>query len=507
MHRGRLAIAFLRRLGPLLLAALFAAFPLLSLFQQNETDIELGVLWRPLGVCAGVAVALSGLFWLVFRRAAKAALMASLIVVAFFYYGVFSTHFGWTNTWFLPLWLAVFALAAVALARTRRDLAKLMLVVAVGAVVLVAGPIGRIAAYQVNHRPVSLSDPRLWPETLPTPAASSGTRRPDIYFIVPDDYARIDVLRQYFHYADTSFRNELKRRGFVFSDDARSPYSDSEMNIAAATNMGYLDGLASILGKKSQDVRPVRRLIADSRASRLLKAVGYRYVHLDTDEVTFPVGNPHVSSASVPDSLTNLWLQKSVLRVLGGRLGFDDAARGERFRTNVRMGFSQLAAVPREPGPKLVLFHTLLPHDPYVFGRHGEAVTFPYHSDTALGSKVGMAYYLRQLEYLNGKLLQTIDAIRAHSKTPPVIVIESDEGFQADAETFGEAAMQQIRVKGLSALYLPGLRQPRTPNPPNTVNTLRFVFNTYLGTHYKMLRSASYPEQDLPYQFEEMQVK
>jgi hypothetical protein len=45
------------------------------------------------------------------------------------------------------------------------------------------------------------------------------------------------------------------------------------------------------------------------------------------------------------------------------------------------------------------------------------------------------------------------------------------------------------------------------PRPPNTVNTLRFVFNQYVGTSYKMLRSASYPEGDLPYQFEEMHVK
>jgi hypothetical protein len=47
----------------------------------------------------------------------------------------------------------------------------------------------------------------------------------------------------------------------------------------------------------------------------------------------------------------------------------------------------------------------------------------------------------------------------------------------------------------------------RVPQPPNTVNTLRFVFNRYFGTHYGLLRSASYPELDLPYQFEEMRVK
>ena len=159
------------------------------------------------------------------------------------------------------------------------------------------------------------------------------------------------------------------------------------------------------------------------------------------------------------------------------------------------------------PGPKFVVFHTLLPHDPYIYGVNGQGVTFPDRSDAALGSKLGMTYYLAQLRYLNRKLLETVDAILAHSKSPPVIVLQSDEGFQADPDTFGEAAMQQVRVKGLIALHLPGVAGNRIPEPPNTVNTLRFVFNRYFGTHYRLLRSASYPELDLPYQFEEMQVR
>jgi hypothetical protein len=59
----------------------------------------------------------------------------------------------------------------------------------------------------------------------------------------------------------------------------------------------------------------------------------------------------------------------------------------------------------------------------------------------------------------------------------------------------------------LIALHLPGVAGARIPQPPNTVNTLRLVFNRYFGTAYPLLRSASYPELDLPYQFKEMQVK
>jgi hypothetical protein len=493
----------LRRFAPALYPLLFAAFPLLSLFEHNQSEIELAVLWAPLVVTVAAAALLYGVFWLIFRREAKAGALTALVVFAFFYYGTFASAASLADRWFFPLWTVLFILLAVGLARIRRDLTNLTWVLGAAALVLVVNPVARIAIYHANHPGISVSDQRLWRTHLAPPVK----RGPDIYVLIPDDYARPDVLRHYFRYDDARFLHALEQRGFVVSRQSRSPYSDSEMNIAAAVNMDYLSGLRKILGAKSQDVRPVSKLEADNRAARLLRAAGYRYVHLDTDEVTFDGGNPHISRFAPPDSFANLWLKNSVLRLIGGPFGFDDSARNERFRDSVRKVFSQLEAVPREPGPKFVLFHTLLPHDPYVFGPHGEAVTFPGHSDNDLGSRLGMRYYLKQLRYLNGKLLAAVDAILAGSKRPPVIVIQSDEGFQASDQTFGEAAMQQIRVKGLIALYLPGARKAAAPGPPNTVNTLRFVLNRYLGTHYPLLRSASYPEQDFPYQFEQMRVR
>jgi len=496
----------LPHVGWMLLPVLFAVFPLLSLFQQNETDIELGVLWWPLGLCIVGAAAAYGVLLGAFRRPAKASVLASLVVFWFLYYEPVAGRVSGTGWWSFAWWTAAFALAFAAVAWTRLDLGKLTVILGAGALVLVAGPLARISIYQAHHPGVSVSDPRLWSDRLATPAVADRSRLPDIYILIPDDYARLDVLQRYFHYADTAFVQALRKRGFVVSQQARSPYSDSESNVAAALNMAYLDGLPRILGAKSQDVRPVRHLIADSRASRLLEAIGYRYVHLDTDGVTFPVNNPRVSAAAVPDSLENLWLQKTVLRMFGGPIGFSQEATDTRFRDSVKSGFSHLENIADEPGPKFVVFHTLLPHDPYVFGSNGQAVTFPYHSDAALGSRRGMPYYLHQLQFLNQKLLSAVDVIRARAQRPAVIVIQSDEGFQADPETFGEPTMQQIRVKGFEALYLPGHANAGAPQPPNTINTLRFVLNHYFGTHYPLLPTHSYPELDYPYQFEEMRV-
>ena len=498
----------LRGLAALVPAVLFAAYPLLSLFEQNQTELPLSVIWSPLVVTIAATGALYGVLMLVFRSWTKAGALTALAVVAFFYYDTFKGDISGLHLadgLVLTLWLVLCAVAAVLVARTRRSLVNLTFGLGVIAAVLTAVPAISIASYQRDHPMVRASDSRLWAAAM-APPAQPPARRPDIYVIVPDDYARGDVLRQYFHYDNGAFIAQLKRRGFTISAQALSPYSDSESNIAAELNMDYLTGLGRIQGKTSQDVRPLKTLIEDNRAARLAKSLGYRYVHLDSDEVTFSGGNPQISPVATPDSFQSLWLKKSVLREIGGPVGFNDGAANERFRRSVRSAFSRLDAVPREPGPKFVVFHTLVPHDPYIFGARGESAAFPSTADNVIHSRLGMAYYLRQLKFVEGKLLETVDRIRARSKRPPVIVIQSDEGFESGG-TFGEAVTRDIRVKGLLALSVPGVSGVRAPEPPNTVNTLRYVYNRVFGTHYPTLRSASYPEGDFPYQWEEMGVR
>ena len=118
-----------------------------------------------------------------------------------------------------------------------------------------------------------------------------------------------------------------------------------------------------------------------------------------------------------------------------------------------------------------------------------------------------MLYYLPQLRYLEGKLVDTVDTIRRRSNEPPVIVIQADEGFESGDTPFDEATAQDIRVKGVLALSLPGVRGVRAPQPPNTVNTLRYVYNKLFGTHYSMLPSTSAPDGDYPYQWEKLRVR
>lgn len=498
----RRALAVPVHLGFIAVPFLLAAAPLLSFYGDNQTEVELGALWRPLFLLALISAALYGSFWLITRDGPKACVLASLVTVWFHFYGDYN--------WALWVWTLLFVAlgALVVVAGRPRLLSAVALGLAIWAVVLVVSPTSDIVRYERDNPGLSSTDPKLWPTSLPTPTVPSAARKPDIYVLCPDDYARHDVLARYFHYDNKPFLRQLERRGFVVSRESRSPYSDSEENIAAEVNMDYLSRLPRILGPTSEDSRPVRRLIQDNRASRILKDLGYRYVHIDTDEVTWGARNPHISHVATPDSFMSLWLaDRTVLKKVGGWPGFNQTAVDERFRDTIRSQFASLNEVPSQQGPKFVLFHTLMPHDPYIFGARGENVTFHDKTGEDHTRRIGMRYYAQQARYTETLLLRAVDAIQSKSKQPPVILLQADEGFEGNEHDLGEATVRDIRVKGIAAAYLPRMPDSRLPDKLNTVNTLRYVFNRYFDAGYPLLRSASYPEGDFPYQFEEMKVR
>lgn len=494
----------------LLSPVLLSVFPVLFLFQHNQGEIHTNLIWQPLLISVAIGIALFFTLKLVMKNDLKAGVVASLGVFALFYYGFFYnmiSTWGLADTVFPFLWIALVALGVFATLRTQNYLVIFTGVLNVFVAVLVLIQVSLIIVNRVQNPPVSVSNPRLWEKPLEKPVLAKDALLPDIYYIIPDDYARADILKKYFGYDNSIFISELKRRGFAIAEQGRSPYSKSEFNMASALNMDYLNRVKDVVGENSHNTLILRKMIEDNRAAQFLKSLGYQYTHIDSDNITFEADNPNISPLAAPDNLTYVWLRNSILLPLGGKYGFNDGAVDERFRQSVLSAFSKLQAMPAKPGPKFVLFHTLAPHDPYVFGPNGERSKFPDRSDTGHSTKEGMKYYVKQLEFVNKKLLETTDQILAHSPKPPIIIIQADEGFEVLPEVFGEKVAQDMRVKGLSAFNMPGKDQSSLPQNLNSVNSFRFLFDQYFGTKFGMLQNVSYPEADQPYVFEAMHVE
>lgn len=481
---------------------LLAVFPALHLFQHNQTDLPLSVLWGPLAASATIGAILLAISRIIFKPILKASLLTSLLVVAIFYYGfLYDVVVAWglNNLAILVIWLILLTLGIAKLMKAK-DLSLLSQVFLVTATYLILASILQIGLYRIQNPPVSVSDPRLWSAPLEITQITASKQLPDIYYIVPDDYARTDMLKEHLGYDNSQFIRELESRGFVIQEQSRSPYSNSISNMASALNLDYLNHFADVLGENSQNTLMVTQTLADNRASHFLEALGYQYIHIDSDHTTYPGENPTISPIAAPDSMTYVWLQASILRGFGGEFGFSESATDERFRQSVLSAFDKLKATPEIPGPKFVFFHTLIPHDPFVFGASGEKVTFSDPTGDRHDMREGIPFYVGQLRFSSQLLLESIDEILANSKAPPIIILQADEGFEVNEEVFGKAAVEDIRVKGISAFYIPGKVMSGLPQNLNSVNTFRYLFDLCFGTHFGMLENASYRDGDFLFQ-------
>ncbi len=509
---------------------LIALMPILFLYQHNIVQLVPRVLWAP----AGVTLAALALAWFPLRRLApdrrKAALILSLAIVLFFGYGpaVKLAEAGWIalTGWGTDLraslalaWLGLLAWGGRHVWTTRRDLRPLTQLLNVASLTVIAISLSSIAAYELTARPPADSELNRLRRSDTEQAAQAPTARPrDVYYIVVDRYASAGTLRRAFGFDNEPFLGFLEERGFYVARESRANYPKTFQSLASALNMRHLTGLAPEVGPDRDDQTVVYEMLQDYRVWRILKAHGYRFVHLGSWwEPTHR--NPHadvnLNHRALPlSSFSRTLLENSAVSLFLG-LGPEPLDFASEQRQRVRYKFEQLAALAGSDGPTFAFAHFLIPHSPFVFDRNCEPLDEPAEPIERTLEDNQRAY-LGQLRCLNRLLEALIAELLARSDPQPIIILQADEGPCESLPGFRKTCGEGLRwtelddetlrnhLEILNAYYLPGVDAEEVLYPSITpVNSFRTVFNLYFGAGYAPLpdRSHIFPDLGAPYQF------
>ena len=329
---------------------------------------------------------------------------------------------------------------------------------------------------------------------------------PDIYHIVLDGYGREDVFEEIYGYDNSYFVDFLESRGFYVAPEAVSNYSQTVTSLSSALNMDYLDDLVGDGLAGLTDRRFLRDLARDSRAVRILHDSGYRTYAYESSHYEIQIGDPDVplrpSGAMHPFHLAVL--DMTPIPWLMGRFGHP--LLYDRHREMMQFPLETLPEIAREPGPKFVYAHLLAAHPPFVFEKDGA----PYNPNRRFSLMImgemeeHMVGYRNQVEYMNHRLMETIDGILANSARTPVIILHGDHG---PGSRLNPGAIENSdlheRLSILNAYLLPG-RDAETALRPgiSPVNSYRVVFNEYLGGDFELLEDRCYVSEFLtPYRF------
>jgi hypothetical protein len=152
-----------------------------------------------------------------------------------------------------------------------------------------------------------------------------------------------------------------------------------------------------------------------------------------------------------------------------------EASPKQVHRQRVLFTLEQLPNVPRLPSPKFVFVHIVSPHKPFVFGADGSPLG---------GEADEIEGYVGQVAFINQRIIPILQQIIERSQTPPVIVIQGDQG--------GVDTDDVDRLRILNAYYLPGGGDQGLYDSITPVNTFRLILDRYFGADYPLLEDISY---------------
>lgn len=498
---------------------LFAAFPVLYLWAHNVREgVSFGDVIPPLILVVGVAAILFAIGWLALgKNAAGAGLALSVLLLLFFSYGyVYRALEGvriggfrdepetgfliGRNAYLLPLWAALAVTGVVLSVRTRKRLSgwtQVMNYAAAGLVVINLATVGWAEA-----RGVTLSGPV---SRGPTPERTlpPGATRPDIYYIVLEEYAGERALQRFFGYDNAPFLDFLRRKGFYVAPDSTANYPRTSVSLASSLNMGYLtDDPARVAGEAG-----TRPLLKDHAVGSYLKSLGYRYVHLGSwwgPTKSNPNADVDIRFGSISEFSTVLY-QTTAIYPIAQRLGLFSEKLDFRTREyrRERFQFAKLAQTTKTPGPKFVFAHIIAPHSPYVFDKDGR-----FLPREAVRPGTVKKVYVHQLTFVNKQVRALVDKLLSGPRSShPVILIQSDEGPYPGSPTRWPTRPSQTtllrKFEILNAFYLPGASYDGWPPQITPVNELRVVFREYFDPTLRLLPDRNFVFKDVEhlYQF------
>ncbi|MEI6948319.1 sulfatase-like hydrolase/transferase [Paraflavisolibacter sp. H34] len=320
----------------------------------------------------------------------------------------------------------------------------------------------------------------------------TGCPRPDIYFLLFDQYTSSRALQQRFGYDNSDLDSFLLRRGFHLQRDSRSNYNFTPFSLASILNLSYLQGIPPNGAVTIEDYARCNKLIRDNAVIRFLSARDYEIINYSIFDLA---GNPSPVRQDFLPLKTKLITDRTLFALLRRDLGWllytgrfriswlaDDLIYTSKKNNEKLIRLAK--ALPAKPGkkPRFVYVHLMLPHPPFYYDRSGQpkklAVVRQEFKDLPPQA------YLDYLPYTNQQLKEIVTSIQKHTHGKAVIVFMGDHGLRQGKD-------RKAYFQNQNAVYLPSAPTPALYDSISGVNQFRVVFNRLFGQQFPLLPDST----------------
>lgn len=426
------------------------------------------------------------------RSKVKAGILTTLMLLFYLFYGSIKDNLkiGFLHplskySVLVPLMLVIIIAMTIYFRKTSRQFARLNLFINCLLLVYLVVDAGTIVT-KVAKRPGPVV-----PVAQNIYTICDTCSKPDVYLIIMDEYSGERILRDYFHYDNSSFATQLRRKGFFVAANPSSNYSATPVSIASIFSMDYLTGFHRKL--VAEDYTRSEKIVEKSITMQLLKDHGYRFMNHSIFNIAGQPGQFKTDLLPMRLKLiTAKTLWNSAMTDLGWQIHGKIAPHinwlGEILQDDYKTGNQRLLQLTQnayhdsDTVPRFIYTHVLMPHWPYMFDSTGKETGINFYSPAITG-KQRETSYVQYLTYTSQVMLRMVNDILVLSKGNAIVILMSDHGYR---EKPGTQACLDVNNNFIS-VYLPGNNYSLFYDTMSNVNLLRAVFNTSFHQQFPRL--------------------
>ncbi|NLA79373.1 MAG: acyltransferase [Chloroflexi bacterium] len=454
-------------------------------YANNATIISLGSIWNILALLIAISISVYLVWFFIHKREVYAASLAAFIfMLAFLMYGnaykLLATldFFPVRHFTLLPLFVLVSFYFGWLISKLNPELLKKIWLVVISILSLL------ILFNLIKTIPIEIQKKSQFHEIEPITINNNEAKAPgkhDIYWLVFDEMAGFDVVRDYFQYPEIDdYIEELESLGFNVIEGARSINHYTLHQIATRLNyerypMDYTE----------LDYYPY---ITNNKVMNELTSRAYTTVILDetrSESYGIPAKPPIPADIDLEDYINVEYPSSSFLGSFGALVARQTMLMPLNFLYNpaiseIAIHNANILFVAHElesieiPSPKFVYTHLLLPHKPFMFDENGEILES--------SSFTNWNHYFGQYKFTLKVIQSAIKTILANANPdyPPVIILQSDHGARnlqdldfPKLENYSDENIGSI----VFAIYAPACPDLPLEDGMDPINTFPIVFN------------------------------
>jgi hypothetical protein len=316
-------------------------------------------------------------------------------------------------------------------------------------------------------------------------------KRPDIYFILMDEYSGSRALKTYFNYDNSRFEQLLKQQGFFVAASSKCNYTATVYSMAATLSMNYLGWLGD-RKENAFDYAQADKLISANETMQFLKSNGYTLYNYSIFDIDGQPSrfNPGLFSFKLKLITAKTLLkriEKDLLWKVQVGMGGNVDWIGERMQHKFKAGNKEVLRLTREVTaiqgqPKFVYSHLLMPHPPFSYDSTGAEVNISAW-DKKLDPEFLNKAYLQYLVHTNKVVGELINDLLQKTNRQAVIILMSDHGYRSLIVN----GKTMVPDNNFTAVYIPGSNYTYYYDSISNVNQFRAMFNSLFDTRIPLL--------------------